>query len=265
MSTSLLPLKDQLGREGSGGPSTDSPGRPPPSLAPVLDPGRGPAVRLTRGARRHGPPGAYVPHRHRRRIRSRRRSLDLAGSAGDSCDPRGRGHREQRRERSRIPLGSPLGRPDRRVVGGVDDGGWRGPPDPRRCLRAGDGHPQAVAGRRVPRLRASGGIRVVSHDNARDPSASPERLEAGGPACRRELSLRPYRRLDCRLLWPGAARDVANREPIRARCDLDRCGGRASSSSRSAGCTGACTIRSTFSAALRSGSRRSSRSCSSAG
>lgn len=45
MSTGLLPLKDQLGREGSGGPITHSPGRPPPSLAPVLDPGRGAAVR----------------------------------------------------------------------------------------------------------------------------------------------------------------------------------------------------------------------------
>jgi membrane-associated phospholipid phosphatase len=44
VSTSPLPLKDQLGRE--GGPSTDSPGRPPPSMAPVLDLGRGPAVRL---------------------------------------------------------------------------------------------------------------------------------------------------------------------------------------------------------------------------
>ena len=71
VSTSPLPLKDQLGREG-GGPI---PGRPPPccSPRPWLS---GPP---TRGARRHGPPGAYVPHRHRRGIRSRRRSLDLAG------------------------------------------------------------------------------------------------------------------------------------------------------------------------------------------
>ncbi len=45
MSTGLLPLKDQLGREGSGGPITGSPGRPPPSVAPVLDPGRGAADR----------------------------------------------------------------------------------------------------------------------------------------------------------------------------------------------------------------------------
>jgi hypothetical protein len=44
VSTSPLPLKDQLGRE--GGPIADSRGRPPPSIAPVLDPGRGPAVRL---------------------------------------------------------------------------------------------------------------------------------------------------------------------------------------------------------------------------
>jgi membrane-associated phospholipid phosphatase len=45
MSTGLFPLKDQLGRERSGEPGTDSPGRPTPSLAPVLDPGPGPAVR----------------------------------------------------------------------------------------------------------------------------------------------------------------------------------------------------------------------------
>jgi membrane-associated phospholipid phosphatase len=40
MSTSrVLPLRDQLGREGSGGPIPDSPGRSHPSLAPILDPG----------------------------------------------------------------------------------------------------------------------------------------------------------------------------------------------------------------------------------
>ena len=46
MSTSLSPPKDQLERVGSGGSITDSPDRPPPSLAPVLDPGRGAVVRL---------------------------------------------------------------------------------------------------------------------------------------------------------------------------------------------------------------------------
>jgi membrane-associated phospholipid phosphatase len=45
MSTGLLPLKDQPGRERSGEPGIESPSRLTPSLAPVLDPGPGPAFR----------------------------------------------------------------------------------------------------------------------------------------------------------------------------------------------------------------------------
>ena len=166
----------------------------------------------------------------------RRRARGLRGSRGPGDPARAVRHRRARPHGRHRPRGRERGRVDRarahrlphRCLVGRLDGGWRaGAADPGWSDRDRLRDQAQVADRRVRRVRARGRVRDLPHVLDRRPARPAARRAAGGPAGRRELPVRPHRRVARRLLRPRAAAHVGVPEGRLARRGL---GGRAPAS-----------------------------------
>ena len=177
----------------------------------------GPAVRGIHGGQASS---RGVLRRRARGLRGPRRPGDPARAARHRRPrPHGR-HRPRRRERGRVDRARAHRLPHRCLVGRLDGGRRAGAADPGRPDRDRLRDQAQVADRRVRRLRARGRVRDLPHRLARRAARPAARRAAGEPAGRRELPVRPHRRVARRLLRPRAAAHVGVPEGPLARRGL---------------------------------------------